>query len=397
MKNKREGINGCQIMICLPVARQQALAPFELNNEGKGKDRGQALVLRYAGCNLRCPLCYAWRYAWVGRNGYSYNIQQSISALGNLPQLVNKGKLVWVRIQGGEPFLTFDRILNTITFATQSLNIIHMNSLNKFKITRAVIQTNAITFSNLTTNQINQILSHLQNSISNLNDGRLIIEVSFKSPSDQRYLAPQINGYNVLLNQIIMPLWHQGFDNIAIYPIAGLGPSIDEDNLFIIPIDPAQLPNEIPLFHKTTWNQQFQQLVDNFINNVVPNYSAYDDFRKNPRTNNGKKLAIEELEPEQFQTSWISGYAGGYNEFNINVMPISNILKKLTDSVPTDTQWRKWYNSWTSRFLFGRSREWIIVLNQIPTTNDPDKLLSMVHQMNDYFYPAHPIGHYPYL
>ena len=367
------------------------ISPFELNYEGKG----QALVLRYAGCNLRCPLCYAWRYAWFMRNGYQYNIQQSIHALGNLPSLAQK-KIVWVRIQGGEPCLTFNRILNTLTFAVKSLNIIHTNGLNYFNNTRAVIQTNVITFSNLSYTQINQIQTHLQRLLNNITKGRLIFEVSFKSPNDPQYLNPQIGGYDILLNQIIRPLWNQGLDDIAVYPLAGLGPSIDQHNLFIIPIDPNNLPNEIPLFHHTTWTLQFQQLVNDFARNIVPNYSTYSDFKRNPLTDGGKKLAIEELEPTPFQTSWIAGYANGYNNLGTNAMPIENVLRRLTN-VPQNPQWRKWYNSWTSRMLFGRSRAWMNVFNSIPVSNNPNNLLSLTRQMRNYFYPSHPIGHYPYL
>jgi len=370
-----------------------SIRPFELNNEGGG----QALVLRYAGCNLRCPLCYAWEYAWfMKKKGYEYNIQHSIRALRNLPQSIEK-KIVWVRIQGGEPCLTFNRILNTITFAVESLNIIHTTGLNYFETTRAVIQTNAIIFSNLTKEQINQVHLHLKNLLNKLNTGKLVFEVSFKSPNDAGYLMPQIRGYDVLLRDVIIPLWNQGYDNVAVYPLAGLGPSIDENNLFIIPLDPQSLPNEIPLFHRVTWSRDFEKLVNDFINNVVPIYSAYSDFRKNSQTNGGRKLAIEELEPTKFQTSWISGYAGKYSEFNVNIIPISRILRKLTNGIPENPLWAKWYNSWTSRMLFGRSTSWNNVLNQIPASNNPNNLLSMVQQMSDYFYPSHPRGHYPYL
>ncbi len=104
-----------------------SISPFELNNEGKG----QALVLRYAGCNLRCPLCYAWKYAWfMQKNGFVYNIQNSIQALRNLLGIAKK-KIVWIRIQGGEPCLTFNRILNTITFAVESLTIVHQNIVSR--------------------------------------------------------------------------------------------------------------------------------------------------------------------------------------------------------------------------------------------------------------------------
>ena len=372
--------------------RKEIISPFELNNEGGG----QALVLRYAGCNLKCPLCYAWRYAWIIRNGYRYSIKNSINALENLPRVAGK-KIVWVRIQGGEPCLTFCRILHTIRFAALSLNIIHTNGLNYFTTTRAIIQTNAIKFSTLTTIQIKQILSNLQKSLSNIEKGKLIFEISLKSPNDLNYLAPQINGYKVLLNQIITPLWRQGFENIAVYPLAGLGPSIDQHNLFIIPIDPKQPSNELPLFHHSTWSQQFRQLIDDFINNIVFSYSAYNDFKRNPKTNRGKKLAIEELEPASFQASWISGYAGKYNKFNITPIPLNRILRRLTNNIHINPRWEKWYNSWTSRVLFGRSPKWRNVLNQIPVSNNPNNLLLKVQQMKEYFYPSHPKGHYPYL
>lgn len=369
------------------------ISPFELNNEGNG----QALVLRYAGCNLRCPLCYAWKYAWFMRNGYQYNIQQSIHALRDLPRLAQK-KIVWVRIQGGEPCLTFNRILNTLTFAVESLKVIHTNGLNRFSNTRAVIQTNAITFSKLSHAQINQIQKHLQRLLLNdLTKGRLIFEVSFKSPSDPQYLNPQIKGYEILLNQIIRPLWSQGFDNIAVYPLAGLGPSIDQHNIFIIPIDPNMLPNEIPLFHHTTWASQFQQLVNDFTRNIVPSYNTYNDFKRNPLTDRGKKLAIEELEATGFQTSWIAGYASGYRKVEANVIPINKVLRKLADNLPLNPQWKRWYNSWLSKKLFDRSKSWMNVFKSIPMVNNPNNLLSMVEQMRYYFYPSHPIGHYPYL
>jgi hypothetical protein len=306
-------------------------------------------------------------------------------------------KIVWVRIQGGEPCLTFNRILNTITFAVESLNVIRANNLNYFKTTRAVIQTNVITFSNLTITQVTQILSHLQNLLNKLDNGKLIIEASFKSANNPNYLIPQVKGYSVLLNRIITPLWLQGFNNIAVYPLAGLGPSIDGHNLFIVPIDPTQLPDEYPLFHHSTWDQLFRRLVEDFINNIVPNYTAYNDFRNNPLTDGGKKLAVEELEPTQFQSSWISGYTGRYNECSVDIAPISRILRKLTDNIPTNPQWIKWYNSWASGKLFGKSPTWTSVLNQIPVSSNPNNLLFIVQEMNDYFYPSHPIRHYPYL
>jgi len=277
------------------------------------------------------------------------------------------------------------------------VNIIYINGLNYFKTTRVVTQTNAIIFSQLNNNQISQILSDPKNLLQNLDKGKVIFEVFFKSPSNLQYLNPQINGYRVLLNQIIMPPWNQGFNNIVVYPLAGLSSSIDGDNLFIILIDFQSLPNEVPLFHSSTWSPQFQNLVNDFINNIVSNYNAYDDFGRDTQTNGGKKLAIEELEPTPFQSSWISGYASRYNQFNINITLINQILRKLTNGISTNPQWRRWYNSWTSGKLFGRSASWRSVLNQISASSNTNNLFSLVQQISNYFYPSHPIGHYPYL
>lgn len=360
-----------------------SISPFELNNEGKGK----ALVLRYAGCNLRCSLCYAWRYAWFPkRNGRPYHIQTSLEAINKLPSEIDTKKIVWVRIQGGEPCLNYDRILNTIEFAITSLKIIHQYGLNYYHNTRAVIQTNGIAFSYLKEGQKINIREQLRKSLSSLQKGKIVFEVSFKSPSDQKILHRQLLGFNVLLSQILIPLWNDDLDNIVIYPIAGLGPSIDFDNVWITPIDPSFLPQEIPLFHPKTWLPSFRNMFNSFVQEIIPSYSTYNEFRNNPRTNNGVKTAIEELEPTKFQTSWISGYAGGYRHASVIVTPIHKILRKLNNKI--DPQWFA---------LFKRYNHWMSVLNQIPTCENPSNLLSMIKNMSEPFYPSHPKNHYPYL
>jgi len=361
--------------------QNKPLAPFELNNEG----RGQALVLRYAGCNLKCPLCYAWRYAWDLKNGYQYRIQASIEVLDNLSKEAKK-KIVWVRIQGGEPCLNYKRILNTITLAVQALSKVYQYGLNYYDNIRAVIQTNGISFSNLNDSQITDIRTHLYNSLISIDKGKVAFEISFKSPCDSNILEKQLSGFDVLLNQILISLWDKDLDNVSIYPVAGLGPSVDFHNVWIIPIEPSCLPKEIPLFHPQTWSPVFQNMLGNFKRNIVPNYYPYKDFRKNPKTDNGRKIAIEELEPTRFQTSWISGYAGAYNKLNVNILPIANILRRLNNNL--DPQWSA---------LFKRNKNWLNVLNKIPVSSNPDDLLQLIQQMREVFYPSHPIGHYPYL
>lgn len=367
-------------------ARRQTLdtSPFELNNEG----RGQALVLRYAGCNLRCPLCYAWRYAWFMKNGYLYNLNNISAALNHLSSTVSR-KIVWTRIQGGEPCLNYDRTLNTMEFAILALNAVHNQSLNFYNTTRAVIQTNGIVFGLLSDKQLNSLKIKLENLLQDLKNGKVVLEFSFKSSNDMIYLKPQLKGFDAFLQKIVVPLWDKGIRNISVYPLAGLGPSIDFHNVWIVPIETLRLPQEIPLFHQSAWSPEFRNMVTNFVNNIVPAYGVYSDFRSNPKTFDGHKIAIEELEPTPFQSSWISGYAGKYNELDVtNVPSIDKILRKSDNNL--DPQW-------CNRLLFNRYPHWRLVADKIPTANNPDIFLKSVKDMNNYFYPSHPIGHYPYL
>jgi hypothetical protein len=115
----------------------------------------------------------------------------------------------------------------------------------------------------------------------------------------------------------------------------------------------------------------------------VPRYDTYADFRSNPRSGNGRKLGLEELEPTKFQSSWISGYAK-----ETGLPAIGSLFRKADAGL--DKQW-------SSSVLFGRTQGWLNLLAQIPVASDPDRLREHVISMNEYFYPSHPIGHYPYL
>ncbi|MEM3554977.1 MAG: 4Fe-4S cluster-binding domain-containing protein [Candidatus Micrarchaeaceae archaeon] len=371
------------------------LSPFELNNEG----RGLALVLRYALCNLRCPLCYAWKIAWLPNSGFSNNIYQSIQKLSKLSQHINfkygsTKKVTWVRIQGGEPCMNYNRIVNTINFSAEALKQINNQNLNYYNITRAIIQTNGIGFSYLSSSQLENLRFILRNILPELeNKGKIIFEISFKSPNDTTFkdfngkpvLNSQIQGFTNLLNQVLIPLWEENIHNISIYPAAGLGPSLNKP--WLIPIDPdPKYPSDTPLFHPSTWSGKFQDFMNYFLNKIVQRYPTYQDFIKNPLSNNGKKIAIEELEPDRFQISWISGYAGNYQKNNMHPPEVSQILRKLSNDIN-----KQWYA------LIKNNQNWINVFNQIPIANNQSAILSAIIDMKNHFYPSHPIGHYPSL
>lgn len=362
------------------------ISPFELNNEGP-RGKGQALVLRYADCNLRCPLCYAWKYAWLPTNGFRYDVEKSVQALTNLPtEIEDKRKIVWVRIQGGEPCLNYNRILFTVRFVAQSLKTIHDHGLNYYPNTRAVIQTNGIKFSSLDKQQIAAIREQLENQVSSLDRGKIVFEFSFKSSNDQATLAAQLLGFRTLSNELLLPLLEKGLDNLPIYPVAGLGPSIDFHNTWLVPIETNPLPKEIPLFHPSTWSTAFREALETFQRDIIPSYDVYQDFRNNSSTNGGRKTAIEEFEPTGFQSSWISGYAKNYEQLGVTPPILEGLLRKTTES-----RNRQWYG------FFGRYSHWVQVLDSIPLAHNPTNLLELVREMGDVFYSSHPTGHYPYL
>lgn len=362
-------------------ARKGELGPWEIN----GESNGFALVLRYSGCNLKCPLCYARKIAWNLR-GNKFTYKECIHYLNYIQSNLIESKkrkykrIVWVRFQGGEPLLNFKRIKFTLKLVKDVLDFIHKSKLNYYPITRAVIQTNGIWFAQVYDSELEleTLFSDILESI--INFGRIVFEVSFKSPTltDQNHLLElQYRGYQNML-KLIKFGWDNGYSNIAIYPVAGLGPSIDYDQKYLIPIESSKLPEEVPLFHQSTWHKMFKSIYEEFVNNIVKNY-AYKEFRENPKTLYGKKLPLEELEPCFFQTSWISDYS---KNSSLDP-PLSRLL--LRTSKELDQKWKGLFSKYPN------------VINQIPISKDPNRLLGKVKEMQEYFYPSHPKGHYPYL
>ncbi|MGD0028892.1 MAG: radical SAM protein [Candidatus Bathyarchaeia archaeon] len=201
--------------------KQNALSPSELNPEG----RGHALVLRYAGCQLRqdnCPLCYARRYAWNIKNGHEYEVDNVLKSLSRLQEHTSR-KIVWVRVQGGEPLLTYDRSITTLNYAEKALSQIIEKKLNFYGTTRVVIQTNSLGMNRLNEEQLAELSRRLEAISRGIGkQGRIVFEVSLKSSMNLGILAPQIKGFDLLL-RLLIPLWKKGFDNLAVYPLAGLG------------------------------------------------------------------------------------------------------------------------------------------------------------------------------
>jgi len=145
------------------------------------------------------------------------------------------------------------------------------------------------------------------------------------------------------------------------------------------------VPEERPIFHKSTWSSPFQTLVEEFTSSVVQG-RACADYRTNPITGGGKKIPLEELMPTRFQTSWISRHS----KPAYNGQSLSSLVRKTSQEI--DRQWGA-----LTRGRNGPISGWVAVLAGIPLSKDPEALLEKVREMQDYVYPSHPAGHYPYL
>ncbi len=351
--------------------------PFDLNNEGAGK----ALVLRYAGCNFPCPLCYAHKIAWNPEGGHPCEWSKVRSALSNLDP---DKKVVWARIQGGEPLLNYGRMIGTVRIIPHIIDAIYRGGWNYYPVTRVVVQTNASKLPSLSHAEVQALTQELEQAASQVSGrGRIVFEASFKSPRDPFYLESQVEGYYIL-ERMVTSLFDSGIDNIAFYPVAGLGPSIDLNNAWLVPVEPSLIPEEVPLFHRSTWDDQFRQIRDRF-QSLASQHPSYADFRKNPLTSGGRLLPLEELEPRRFQTAWISRYSNGKCE-----PPLGKLLRRADAKM--DRQWEA-----LTRGTHGTIQAWVDTLEGIPPSRDAGKLLAMVREMRDDFYPSEPKGHYPYL
>ena len=335
------------------AVKKSKIEPWEINREGNYG----ALVLRFAGCSLRCFMCYSQSYAYLNK------LDRSVG---------------WARIQGGEPLLDDKRSEATAILAGEALKcMVHGNS--PYVNPRVIIQTNGIWLGNASTERITKVVEILVNSLQSLNKGRIIIEISFKgsnaemanafalsrpSPYVDNVLSTQINGFNKLLRIINKHAWKLGIDRLAIYPVAAIGPQLSKPNF--IPIWKSTSGEEFPLFHPETWSESFTGVVRKFKEILFDEKDVYVDFINK----HSDKLPMESMEASKFQYGWISQlkHRPELREF------VRKNLRILKDS---------------------RLNIFMKYIEDIPEAGE--KLLRRVKELEYIFYEAEPKDHYPYL
>ncbi|MEM2227081.1 MAG: hypothetical protein QXY42_07005 [Candidatus Bathyarchaeia archaeon] len=285
-------------------------SPWE-HNEGEGGNG--ALLLRFAGCNLRCYLCYAQAYAYLGskssRRVITTNLEGCIGALESF-----RGKVGWGRIQGGEPLLGRERALATANLATAALRRIIENGC-PYGIPRVVIQTNGIWFSTAGEGELSDFLRAMARGLKGI-EGRVAIEVSFKGPNlhdansyaiskpDAEVpdvLGMQAKGFEKLVRAVEEIAWRDGVHSISVYPVAALGADLGSPGF--IPISALLVDGEErPLFHPETWDERFGSIVKRFRGLLTDARQVYGDYM----ARHGMKMPLEGMDASHFQFGWIS-------------------------------------------------------------------------------------------
>jgi len=227
----------------------------------------------------------------------------------------NKDYIKWARIQGGEPFLYWERAVATIELAKLSLKWMLEQGANLEP--RVVIQTNGIWFADAPRNEIEEIVNEMLSVVNEVKSGRICIELSFKGPNPKiaeeyalaripkedtksyikNVFKKQVDGFKRLREAVIQHVWSKGCSRVAIYPVAGFGPCLNG----FIPIDGTQ--KEIyPLFHPSTWDSCFDKIIRIFRKDVTVSSCVYRDYRQ--RFNNVILIPMEVMEAKKFQRGW---------------------------------------------------------------------------------------------
>jgi hypothetical protein len=303
-------------------------------------------------------------------------LQEALDALKDPVRLQRFAEFLvaWTRIQGGEPLLDEKKALATALLSRAALQwMLRQEGIGN---PRMVIQTNGLFLGQCSNKFLVKLVSSFRETLSNLETGRLAIEISFKGANPktaQRYgasipletdvLKTQILGFSRFLDTIADKVWRTGEMKLAAYPVAGIGPTLFDPSL--IPVD-VEHPN-LPIFHSKTWSEDFsEQVINRFRQTLMDNPLVYRDFVQVHKT----RIPIESMEPTKFQfgrTSQISKRP----ELKAYVQAFLRISKRGRLG------------------LYGSS------IKCIPDAER--QLLPRVAELGADFYEAEPSTHYPYL
>lgn len=208
------------------------------------ESRGRGAVVRFWGCNLRCPLCFAQSYAFRNEERSRRRFYASMEELrdrvarglanANLPELR------WLRIEGGEP------LASTIhaEFVSEIVKAFAKEVGGGPRPRRLIIQTNGVWLGK----ELDNARSFYGMVAEPLVEGglKVAVEISFKGPNEgacEAYSGVkgafklQCSAFKNSL-EVLEGYWREGA-NLSVHPVAGFGPSLKE--LIAVPLDPQAL------------------------------------------------------------------------------------------------------------------------------------------------------------
>ncbi|MGQ9679804.1 MAG: hypothetical protein ACUVV4_03450 [Candidatus Bathyarchaeia archaeon] len=331
---------------------------------------------------MRCYLCYAQAYAYLGSSSSRKVIPVSLEECSNTLKSF-KGKVGWGRIQGGEPLINKEEAFATAKLAVVALKRIIDNEC-PYRTPRVVVQTNGLWFATADENEISDFIRTITRALKNMKGG-VAIEVSFKGPNPQdanSYALSktdtqvsdvfnlQANGFKKLVKVAEETAWQDGVYALSVYPIAGLG--VDIENPGFIPISTLAVKGEeYPLFHPETWDDNFRSIIKRFTGLLTKIRQLYGDYV----LQHGTKIPLEGMDASFFQFGWIS---------QIRKRPeLKDFVKRYLRA--------DWNNSQLNIFRL-RYRELSEIIPQAS-----NKLLRSTKELGNHFYDSKPVKHYPYL
>jgi uncharacterized Fe-S cluster-containing radical SAM superfamily protein len=217
---------------------------------------GVEAVIRFAGCNLSCQHCFSYASSWSHR-WQTYGKKQpytSDEAAAEARQVLQNRDYQWLRVTGGEPFLTLERVRELTRFLRQLEN--HSAQFRH----DVVIQTNGLLLHD------EETCTHIVDMLSDVSLD-LLIEVSLKGVCvdeftlltgiPERGFDRQLLGIHNLQRSI------KGNTRINYRLVMGFGPNNITESL------PAYVfihPNTHNLFlMKEHWDPRFEQVYYDYL------------------------------------------------------------------------------------------------------------------------------------
>ena len=225
------------------------------------------ISLRFAGCNLRCGLCFASGYSWSDR----FLKQKTVTNEKKGDDVVEDFKAIpypsghrcynWFRVLGGEPLLN-DKYIEFLFDVLTRVSEIDSKKFNN----GIIIQTNGIHIGKGNTSQIKKCLEELYKANSSV---KVAIETSIKgtNPEEFKLLTQQpseeLFKYNLksyfALQQLSLP-------NLRSMVVAGFGVNESfllregksKDMMTIV------LKENKPCYHPDFWSNEFHELYFDF-------------------------------------------------------------------------------------------------------------------------------------